>query len=246
MLMRSNRSRTAFWAVLLAAIAFCAIASPAHANTINCQSQYSPAYMIYAYQPNGSDVAVASRGGVPMTTVLVRLDAVGNVVDDFVWRSSGNGVFDSEALTAVRFSRFVPETRDCAGYGGTYLVNVRATPQSQLAYSQITPTPYYAFAPIIVRASCGTAERPAQLTYAYQPEWPEVALAQAVAPATTTVAVTIDANGNLLDESVWRSSGNTLLDNEALKAVRLSSYEPEIHQCVRVAGSYLMDIAFVE
>ena len=243
MLMRSNRVRAASWALLLSVIAVCAMARPAHA-ALNCQ-MITPAYMTYTYQPNGADVAAASGGGLPMTTILVRLDASGNVVDDFVWRSSGNAAFDSEALAGVRYSRFSPEMRCCAGYAGTYLVNVKATPQSHLAYSQITATPYYAFAPIIVRASCGTADTPAQVTYAYQPEWPEIALAQGIGPATTTVAVTIDSNGNLVDESVFRSSGNELLDNEALKAVRLSSYAPEIRQCARIAGSYLLDIAFV-
>jgi TonB family protein len=242
MLMRSNRARATFWAMLLVAIGFFAFVSPAHADT--CNVPYTSAHMTFAYQPTWSEVNAASRGGMPTTTVLVRLDAGGTVLDDSLWRSSGNADFDAQAVRAVQLSTFAPETRNCVAVSGSYLVNVTGTPQSHLAYSSFTPTPYQMFAPIIVRAQCSSVDGPARITYAYQPEWPEVALAQSVPPATTTVIVTIDDNGNLVDESVWRTSGNQLLDNEALKAVRLSSYAPEIRQCAKVSGSYLMDIAF--
>lgn len=256
MLIRSNRTRAALWAAALAAIVCVAIASPANAQTRivyggltdaygNCVVADSPAHMIYAYQPGWAEVAAAQGSSQPTTIVLVRLDGNGNVIDDSVWRSSGNSVFDNEALRAVRLSSFAPEQRSCVGYAGSYLVDVSGA-QTHLAYTGLGPPPLYTFEPIIVRAQCPLSDQPARVTYQYQPEWPEVALAQGVAPATSTVAVTIDAQGNLVDESIWRSSGNDLLDNEALKAVRLSSYAPEMHQCVRFAGSYLMDVAFTD
>ncbi len=246
-----NRARAALVAALFAAIVGYALATPANAQPTyygpaaysNCTTPDSPVRLKNAYQPGWPELSVVQAAGFPTTTVLVIVDAYGNVVDDSVWRSSGNYAFDNEALKAIKMSSFFPETHGCLGYRGTYLIDVSGG-STQLAYGPIGAPPLPTFEPIIVRASCETPDSPARITLAYPPEWPEVAIDQGVQPSLVTVAVTLDPNGTLVDKSIVRSSGNDALDNEALRAVQLSSYAPEVRHCVRLAGQYLMDVAF--
>ncbi|MBV8221795.1 MAG: energy transducer TonB, partial [Candidatus Eremiobacteraeota bacterium] len=158
-----------------------------------CSSPDAPARMTLAYQPSAAEVADATSGAGLTSTVLVRLDGAGRVVDDSVWTSSGSDTFDTEALRAVRFSRFVPESRSCIGTPGTYLVTVSSTSDDQLVYN-LGSRPSYAFSPVIVRARCPLPDSPAHMTYTYRPEWPEVAVDQGVGPAIATVALTLDAD----------------------------------------------------
>jgi TonB family protein len=247
----TNRARAALAAALFAGIIGCVLALPAHAQTTysgpwaypNCTAPDSPVRLRNAYQPAQSELWAFQNAGFPTTTVLVIVDAYGNVVDDSVWRSSGNASFDTEALRAIKLSSFFPETHNCLGYRGTYLIDVTGG-ATQLAYGAIGAPPLPTFEPIIVRASCETPDSPARITLAYPPEWPEVAIDQGVGPSLVTVAVSLDPNGTLVDKSIVRSSGNDALDNEALRAVQLSSYAPEVRHCVRFAGQYLMDVAF--
>jgi TonB family protein len=215
---RTNRASAAFAAALLAAIVGCALAAPANAQTTydgpaaypTCPSPDSPARLKNAYQPAWSELASVQPAGQSTTTVLVIVDAYGNVVDDSVWRSSGNLAFDNEVLRAIKMSSFFPETHNCLGYRGTYLLDVTGGP-AQLEYGSIGLPPLPTFEPIIVRASCQTPDSPARITLAYPPEWPEVAIDQGVQPSLVTVAVTLDPNGNLVDKSIVRSSGNDAL-----------------------------------
>ncbi len=75
------------------------------------------------------------------------------------------------------------------------------------------------------------------------PDTPELAQEQGLT-GTTQVRVTIDANGNVTDVGVYRSSGSSLLDAAALRAARESTYKADIRNCEAVSGSYLFTATF--
>lgn len=78
---------------------------------------------------------------------------------------------------------------------------------------------------------------------AVEPDYPDQAREQG-AEGTVRVKVTLDASGNAVDFSVFKSSGNAALDQSAMKAARATQYTPEVVDCVKTAGSYLFDADF--
>jgi TonB family protein len=74
-------------------------------------------------------------------------------------------------------------------------------------------------------------------------EYPDIAREQG-AVGTTLVKVTLDANGNVTDTSVYKSAGNAALDQSAIKAAKATSYTPDIVDCVKTPGSYLFKANF--
>ena len=78
---------------------------------------------------------------------------------------------------------------------------------------------------------------------AVEPDYPEMAKQQGDA-GTTEVKVTLDATGNPVDTSVYKSSGFAILDQAALKAARATQYNAELVNCVKTAGSYLFTADF--
>jgi protein TonB len=74
-------------------------------------------------------------------------------------------------------------------------------------------------------------------------DYPEMAKEQG-AVGTAQVKVTLDAAGNPVDVSIYKSAGNPLLDKSALAAAKATQYEPELVNCVKTAGSYLFRADF--
>ncbi len=60
----------------------------------------------------------------------------------------------------------------------------------------------------------------------------------------TSVEVRLSATGAIVALRIYRSSGNVLLDQAALRAARSSTYAPQLENCRPVAGSYLFDAEF--
>lgn len=58
------------------------------------------------------------------------------------------------------------------------------------------------------------------------------------------IAVTLDERGNVVETHVFESSGNALLDREALIAAKLSQYLPERNLCASRGGSYIVLVDF--
>ena len=123
-----------------------------------------------------------------------------------------------------------------------------ATPASAagtINFSELVPAaPAYAMEPVITTGKCDVADQSAHITHAYPLEWPEVPAAQGVPNASTTVLINLDSRGTLVNSAVANSSGNALLDDQALLAVRNSGYAPEIINCNRFARSYFIDVMF--
>ncbi|MBV8172400.1 MAG: TonB family protein [Candidatus Eremiobacteraeota bacterium] len=114
-----------------------------------------------------------------------------------------------------------------------------------VALSALTPaSPLYELGPVIATGKCDLADAPARVSRAYPAEWPEVAAGQGIDAAQTTVLINLDSRGTLVNSAIAQSSGNMLLDDEALVVVRNSSYTPEIHECNRYARAYFIDVMF--
>jgi protein TonB len=100
-----------------------------------------------------------------------------------------------------------------------------------------TPTPEPKPQCAVPNADAAMKGEPADL------EYPDIAREQG-AVGTTVVKVTLDANGNVVDASVYKSAGNAALDQSAIKSAKATSYTPDIINCVKTAGSYLFRANF--
>jgi TonB family protein len=58
-------------------------------------------------------------------------------------------------------------------------------------------------------------------------------------PVTAVVKVTVAADGSVKSAIIWKSSGYSAADAEALTAVRLNTYSPTVVHCKPVDGDYL-------
>jgi len=62
--------------------------------------------------------------------------------------------------------------------------------------------------------------------------------------ATSMVKITLDPSGQVVDATVFSSSGNDAFDIAALDAAKLSKYSPRIAYCRPVVGDYLFKVTF--
>ncbi len=95
-----------------------------------------------------------------------------------------------------------------------------------------TPTPHPA---------CSNPNVPAKAVDPISPPVPEEA---AGASGSAQVEVTLNPSGGVERASVFRSTGNLVLDRAALRAARISVYTAEVRDCVPVTGTYLFTVDF--
>ncbi len=93
------------------------------------------------------------------------------------------------------------------------------------------------------RPSCAVPNVEPTTLNAADADYPDIAREQG-AVGSTAVKVTLDATGRVVDASINKSAGNAALDQSALKAARASTYQPEVVNCVKTAGSYLFRVDF--
>ena len=107
-----------------------------------------------------------------------------------------------------------------------------------------TPAPTVAPPTATPKPQCAVPNADAAIKgQAVEPDYPDQAREQG-AEGTVRVKVTLDAAGNGVDFSIFKSSGNIALDQAAIKAARATQYTPEVVDCVKTAGSYLFDADF--
>jgi protein TonB len=94
-------------------------------------------------------------------------------------------------------------------------------------------------------ASCAIESRPAAIVQPIIPDYPEIARREQIS-GKTTVRVDLSETGLLAHVFVQTSSGSTQLDQAALRAAKSMTYAPEIQGCNPVAGSYAIEVNFVE
>jgi TonB family protein len=117
-----------------------------------------------------------------------------------------------------------------------------ASAAARVAYSELVPT---TATPVIPASGpCTTADTQARMTQAYAAHWPKDGV-KGVNSATAKVLINLDSLGNLVNARIANSSGNSLLDDEALNAARQSKYAPEFHNCSSFARSYYLDVQFL-
>ncbi|MDE2483054.1 MAG: TonB family protein [bacterium] len=97
-----------------------------------------------------------------------------------------------------------------------------------------TPTP---------KPACAAPYVPAQAVAVVSASVPDDA-AQRTGEAQ--IAVTLTPSGAVASAAIHRSTGDLMLDREALRAARASTYAPEIRDCARVGGTYLFTVDFTE
>lgn len=100
------------------------------------------------------------------------------------------------------------------------------------------PTP-----PPTPKPACAVPNKDATMTNGVQPDTPEIAK-QAGATGTVNVEVTLSATGTVLSTSVYKSSGNSSLDQAAIAAAKQSGFAPALKDCLPVGGSYLFRADF--
>jgi len=91
--------------------------------------------------------------------------------------------------------------------------------------------------------SCVGSERAARMIQARAPEYPAIALEQGVS-GQALIEIVLDSDGNLMGASVARTSGNHLLDQAALHAVKASRYAAGINDCSSVGGTFRVEVDF--
>jgi TonB family protein len=83
----------------------------------------------------------------------------------------------------------------------------------------------------------------ASLVAAPDAEYPDALRGLGIS-GTVSVQVNIGPDGSLLATYIDQSSGNGLLDLEALRVARKARYAPATSQCEPVAGSYVLEVQF--
>lgn len=122
-------------------------------------------------------------------------------------------------------------TSNGAGDGGT--APVPAAPETAVPRPPAPlPTP-----------TCGVPDVAATTTQAATPDYPNAAII-IHATGRVTVLVALDAEGDVRNATVYKSSGYPFLDRSGVAAARASKYAPEYHNCLAVAGVYLFIVDF--
>jgi TonB family protein len=98
-----------------------------------------------------------------------------------------------------------------------------------------TPTP---------KPACSLPNAPATTIDVVTPTVPESA--GDVGDVQAQVRVTLQPSGSVESVEVYRTAGNPVLDREALRAARQSTYRAEIRDCIAVRGQYLFTVDFKE
>lgn len=122
------------------------------------------------------------------------------------------------------------------------LMAAPASAASRVTFGPLVPGPAnYTLDNSAIVGSCPIADSDARMTSVFRPAWLEAVAAQS-SHASAQIQLDLDSVGNLQQASVAQSSGNVLLDQQALAAARGSSYAPEIRNCTSFKRTYFVTI----
>jgi len=91
--------------------------------------------------------------------------------------------------------------------------------------------------------SCPSADRPASILRSATPEIPPLAKLEG-ASGDALVRVDLRPDGKLESATIAQSSGNVVLDREALRVARETEYGSSVESCHALSGSYLYRVSF--
>lgn len=94
------------------------------------------------------------------------------------------------------------------------------------------------------KPACSVPNAPATTVDVVTPSVPESA--GDIGDVQAQVRVTLEPSGAVENVEMYRSAGNPVLDREALRAARQSTYRAEIRECAPVRGQYLFTVDFKE
>jgi protein TonB len=148
----------------------------------------------------------------------------------------------------------VPKTSDkgnSTSAENQYVAPVRGSengvPNGTVASAAPAPTQGVATAapppPTPTPRSCAQPHQDATTVSKAEADYPEMARQQG-AVGTVTVKVQLTASGQVAGLGIYKGSGFSALDQEALKAARNSRYSAEVEDCQKVAGQYLFVVDF--
>ncbi len=92
--------------------------------------------------------------------------------------------------------------------------------------------------PAATVAACPAPNRDARTLTLVPPEYPPSLVDSGVGERQVQVAVTIAPDGAVVNEAVVSSSGYGLIDRDALRVARETTYAPRIRNCRPVLGTY--------
>jgi TonB family protein len=126
----------------------------------------------------------------------------------------------------------------------TLAISNPASAAPRITYGSLIPaTPINVVDTTASVGTCPIADANARVAEPYPVQWLKLIAAQ-TNHSTAEVLLDLDSVGNLMQARVVKSSGNTLLDEQALAAARGSKYAPEVRNCNSFKRSYFLDITF--
>ncbi len=135
--MFTRRYGSSFNKILLSLTSAAAISASATSIGAAAESQTTPVAVKEACSVQHRDAAlsgtplyfmplISQAEGVDGTSVVkVTLSPNGDLLDAAIWNSSGDSNLDKTALHVARLSKYEPETENCAGVSGSYLIDVQ-------------------------------------------------------------------------------------------------------------------------
>ncbi|MBV8596666.1 MAG: energy transducer TonB [Candidatus Eremiobacteraeota bacterium] len=91
--------------------------------------------------------------------------------------------------------------------------------------------------------ACTSADKPAGISRAWAPQYPEIAL-QMNQEGFSTVTFSLALDGSVSNVKLAGTSGNRLLDQAAVDAVKSSRFTPATQKCNTIAGTYGVPVVF--
>ncbi|HEX8806359.1 MAG TPA: energy transducer TonB [Candidatus Aquilonibacter sp.] len=162
--------------------------------------------------------------------VSVTIGADGSVVAARVVHSSGIADVDAAALQAARDSKYAPKIYSCEPMQATYLLKSTFDPAAATPSASASPTP------LTIVVGAPPCNVPVTIVHAATPAYPASAKDLGIGRVVVLVAVTVDADGKLIEAHIQQSSLNMALDQAALLAARKSTYAPMIVNCKKTTG----------
>lgn len=124
------------------------------------------------------------------------------------------------------------------------MASAPASAASRVTFGPLVPAPaIYTIDTSASAGSCPIADSDARMTAVYRPQWLDAVAAQSN-HASAQIEILLDSVGNVMDASLASSSGNVLLDQQALAAVHGSQYAPEVRNCNSFKRQYFVTVTF--
>jgi TonB family protein len=119
-----------------------------------------------------------------------------------------------------------------------------ASAATRVSFGPLIPAPpLNVIATVSNPGTCPIPDSDVHMIVAYPTQWLEAVASQS-SHTNARILLDLDSRGDVLQANIVNSSGNSLLDGQALVAARGSKYAPEVRNCNSFRHSYYLDINF--